>query len=70
MCSTDDSAVDAWLFASVSIVLLAVTNLFSVSKYGEFEFWFAMAKVVAIIGFISLGFAVLMGWIPSAKPAA
>ncbi|UZD98083.1 GABA permease [Pseudomonas corrugata] len=57
-------SIDAWLFASVSIVALAVTNLFSVSKYGEFEFWFAMAKVVAIIGFISLGFAVLMGWIP------
>jgi len=56
--------VDAWLFALLSIVLLVVTNLFSVSKYGEFEFWFAMAKVVAIIGFIGLGFAVLMGWIP------
>ncbi|MDI2143623.1 MULTISPECIES: amino acid permease [unclassified Pseudomonas] len=56
--------VDAWLFALVSIILLVITNLFSVSKYGEFEFWFAMAKVVAIIGFIGVGFAVLMGWIP------
>jgi AAT family amino acid transporter/GABA permease len=56
--------IDTWLFALSSIVLLVVTNLFSVSKYGEFEFWFAMAKVVAIIGFIGLGFAVLMGWIP------
>ncbi|WP_025112099.1 amino acid permease [Pseudomonas sp. H1h] len=56
--------VDAWLFALLSIVLLVITNLFSVSKYGEFEFWFALAKVVAIIGFIGLGFAVLMGWLP------
>ena len=56
--------IDAWLFALASIIVLVVTNLFSVSKYGEFEFWFAMAKVVAIIGFIALGFAVLMGWIP------
>ena len=56
--------IDAWLFALVSIIVLAVTNLFSVSKYGEFEFWFAMAKVVAIIGFIGVGFAVLMGWVP------
>ncbi|MGH8387022.1 MAG: GABA permease [Pseudomonas sp.] len=56
--------IDAWLFALVSIIALVVTNLFSVSKYGEFEFWFAMAKVVAIIGFIGVGFAVLMGWIP------
>ncbi|SMQ24577.1 GABA permease [Pseudomonas helmanticensis] len=56
--------VDAWLFALLSIIALVVTNLFSVSKYGEFEFWFAMAKVVAIIGFIGVGFAVLMGWLP------
>jgi GABA permease len=56
--------IDAWLFALVSIIALVVTNLFSVAKYGEFEFWFAMAKVVAIIGFIALGIAVLMGWIP------
>jgi GABA permease len=56
--------VDAWLFALGSIIALVVTNLFSVSKYGEFEFWFAMAKVVAIIGFIGVGFAVLMGWAP------
>jgi GABA permease len=56
--------IDAWLFALLSIFLLVITNLFSVSKYGEFEFWFAMAKVVAIIGFIGLGGAVLMGWIP------
>ncbi|OKO45512.1 amino acid permease [Pseudomonas sp. BTN1] len=56
--------VDAWLFALISIVLLVITNLFSVAKYGEFEFWFAMAKVIAIVGFIGLGFSVLMGWIP------
>ncbi|MFJ3466259.1 amino acid permease [Pseudomonas sp. NPDC090201] len=57
-------AVDAWLFALLSIVALMATNLFSVAKYGEFEFWFAMIKVTAIIAFIGLGFAVLMGWVP------
>ena len=56
--------VDAWVFALGSIIALVLTNLFSVSKYGEFEFWFAMTKVVAIIGFIGVGFAVLMGWVP------
>ncbi|CAK9888714.1 MULTISPECIES: GABA permease [Pseudomonas] len=56
--------VDAWLFALLSIIALAATNLFSVAKYGEFEFWFALFKVVAIIAFISLGAAVLMGWLP------
>ncbi|MBF8780011.1 amino acid permease [Pseudomonas fulva] len=56
--------IDSWLFALGSIVLLAATNLFSVAKYGEFEFWFAILKVAAIIGFIGLGFAALMGWLP------
>ena len=46
-------------------VLLAGTNLFSVAKYGEFEFWFAILKVTAILGFIGLGFAALMGWLPN-----
>jgi hypothetical protein len=35
-------------------VLLTFTNLFSVAKYGEFEFWFAMLKVIAIVAFIAL----------------
>ncbi|WP_437880665.1 amino acid permease [Pseudomonas sp. LRF_L74] len=56
--------VDAWLFALLSIVALAATNLFSVAKYGEFEFWFALLKVTAIIGFIAFGFAVLLDWVP------
>ncbi|MFC5695521.1 GABA permease [Pseudomonas sp. GCM10022186] len=56
--------IDIWLYALVSVVALAATNLFSVAKYGEFEFWFAMFKVVAIIGFIALGSAALMGWLP------
>ncbi|MFJ1337652.1 GABA permease [Pseudomonas caricapapayae] len=56
--------VESWLFALLSIIVLAATNLFSVAKYGEFEFWFAMFKVLAIIAFISLGAAVLMGWVP------
>jgi L-asparagine transporter-like permease len=57
--------VDSWIFALASVLLLACTNLFSVAKYGEFEFWFAMLKVTAIIGFIGLGFAALMGWLPN-----
>ena len=57
--------VDSWIFALASIILLAGTNLFSVAKYGEFEFWFAILKVMAILGFIGLGFAALLGWLPN-----
>ncbi|WP_264316585.1 MULTISPECIES: amino acid permease [Pseudomonas] len=54
--------VDSWIFALASVLLLAGTNLFSVAKYGEFEFWFAILKVTAILGFIGLGFAAPKGW--------
>jgi GABA permease len=47
--------VAIWAFALVITMLLTVTNLFSVKNYGEFEFWFALLKVLAIIGFIVLG---------------
>lgn len=33
-------------------------------NYGEFEFWFALIKVVAIIGFIALGVLAILGLLP------
>ncbi|HUJ96182.1 MAG TPA: amino acid permease [Terriglobales bacterium] len=42
-----------------SVVLLAI-NLLSVGKYGRFEFWFAMIKVVTIAAFIIIGSALLL----------
>ena len=36
----------------VLVVLLTASNLFSVRSYGEFEFWFSLLKVVAIVAFI------------------
>ncbi|MFV3308709.1 GABA permease [Pseudomonas sp. NY15181] len=56
--------VETWVFALSMTLLLTVTNLFSVAKYGEFEFWFAMLKVVAIMAFIGLGAAALLGILP------
>ena len=56
--------VEPWLFALSMTVLLTATNLFSVAKYGEFEFWFAMLKVIAIVAFIGLGLAALFGVLP------
>ncbi|MGV8790249.1 amino acid permease, partial [Pseudomonas aeruginosa] len=32
-------AIDTWIFALAVTFLLTVTNLFSVARYGEFEFW-------------------------------
>ncbi len=56
--------VPLWLSALVFMVLMTATNLFSVSSYGEFEFWFAGIKVAAIIAFIAAGAAFIFGWWP------
>ncbi|MEK6290430.1 MAG: GABA permease [Paraburkholderia tropica] len=53
--------VQTWVFALGITSLLTVTNLFSVKNYGEFEFWFALVKVVAIIIFLCIGGAAIFG---------
>jgi len=47
--------IPTWVSAAVFFVLLNALNLASVRIYGEAEFWFALIKVVAIIGMIVLG---------------
>ncbi|MGU3432833.1 amino acid permease [Actinomycetes bacterium M1A6_2h] len=56
-----------WLYALVIVILLTGTNLFSVGNYGEFEFWFALIKVVAIVAFIALGVAAIFGLLPNSE---
>jgi len=45
----------AWLPALVTIGLVLMINLFSVSNFGEVEFWFALIKIVAILCLIAVG---------------
>lgn len=59
--------IAVWVFTLVITILLTLTNLFSVKNYGEFEFWFALVKVLAIIAFIVLGAAALFGLIPGSQ---
>jgi len=58
--------VPAWLFSFGIVFLLTFTNLFSVKNFGEFEFWFSIVKVIAIIGFIVLGALAVTGKLPTA----
>ena len=53
--------IPIWVTSLVLMVLLTLTNLASVRAYGEFEFWFASIKVAAIIAFICLGVAYVLG---------
>lgn len=57
-------ALPQWAWVLVLMAVLTVTNLFSVKSYGEFEFWFASIKVAAIIVFILLGLAAVLGLFP------
>src|ERR1700712_4144328 len=50
-----------WLLSLILMVLMTATNLFSVSSFGEFEFWFAGIKVAAIIVFIGIGSLYVLG---------
>jgi GABA permease len=50
-----------WLMSLLLMSLMTATNLFSVSSFGEFEFWFAGIKVAAIIVFIALGTLFVLG---------
>jgi len=51
-------AVPQWVWvASVSAGLVAI-NATAVSRFGEFEYWFALIKVVAIAAFIVVGLSV------------
>jgi GABA permease len=56
--------VPLWLCALIFMNLMTATNLFSVSSYGEFEFWFAGIKVAAILVFIGLGSLFVLGLWP------
>jgi GABA permease len=56
--------VPLWLLSLVLMLLMTATNLFSVTSYGEFEYWFAGVKVVTITAFIALGTLFVLGLWP------
>ncbi|MEW2414934.1 amino acid permease [Streptomyces sp. NPDC046866] len=64
-------AVPQWAWALIVMVVLTATNLGSVASYGEFEFWFAGIKVVAIGAFVVVGMLAVFGVLPgSDNPGA
>ncbi|MBB4892435.1 GABA permease [Streptomyces olivoverticillatus] len=60
-------AVPQWGWALIVMLVLTATNLASVSSYGEFEFWFAGIKVVAIAAFVVIGLLAVFGVLPGSK---
>lgn len=59
--------IPIWLFSLVITLALTGSNLLSVKNYGEFEFWLALCKVIAIPAFIFLGAVAISGFYPYAE---
>ncbi|SAL41303.1 amino acid permease [Caballeronia telluris] len=47
--------IPTWVSALVFFGVINAINLTSVKSYGEMEFWFAIVKVLAIVGMIAFG---------------
>jgi len=52
---TDMVGLPVWAVALILLTALTAVNLISVRSFGEFEFWFASIKVVAVVLFIGAG---------------
>lgn len=53
--------VPAWVWVVLVSMGLVLVNALQVGNFGEFEYWFAMIKVVAIIVFIAVGISLIAG---------
>jgi len=47
--------VPVWATAAVCFVLINALNFINVRAFGEFEFWFALIKVVTVVAMIMMG---------------
>ena len=61
-------AVPRWPWVALVSLLLIAINTAKVSRFGEVEYWFALIKVAAILAFIAVGLALVVGLGP--VPAA
>jgi L-asparagine transporter-like permease len=65
-CSLWFPGVPQWIWVvCVSVGLIAI-NAMHVGNFGEFEYWFAIIKVIAIVAFILLGLGLIFGFGPKA----
>lgn len=49
----------AWIPGVIAMVILGAANLISVKSFGEFEFWFALIKIITIILMIVAGLGLI-----------
>lgn len=59
--------VPQWIWVVLVSSALVGLNAMQVNYLGEFEYWFAMIKVAAIVAFILVGLVLILGW--GSRPA-
>jgi amino acid transporter, AAT family len=55
------SSVPQWIWVVLVSAGLLALNAMQVNRLGEFEYWFAMIKVAAIVAFIVVGLSLILG---------
>ncbi|MER5945044.1 amino acid permease [Streptomyces sp. NPDC001904] len=60
--------VPEWLWVALFMLVFTGTNVSAVKNFGEFEFWFATLKVVAIVAFLVIGVLALFGLLGNDAP--
>ena len=53
--------VPQWIWVVLISAALVAVNSMQVNRLGEFEYWFAMIKVTAIVAFIIVGLSLILG---------
>jgi AAT family amino acid transporter len=53
--------VPQWIWVVLVSAALVALNSMQVNRLGEFEYWFAMIKVAAIVAFILVGMSLILG---------
>jgi L-asparagine transporter-like permease len=54
-------SVPQWIWVVLVSIALVALNSMQVNRLGEFEYWFAMVKVTAIVAFVIVGLALIFG---------
>ncbi|MEU2629891.1 amino acid permease [Kitasatospora sp. NPDC007106] len=63
-------AVPQWLMVLLFMSVFTAVNLTDVRNFGEFEFWFALVKVAAIVAFLVVGVLAIAGVLPGGDTGA
>jgi L-asparagine transporter-like permease len=60
--------LDNWIIGAILLAAMTAVNLMSARSFGEFEFWFASIKVIAILLFIGACLTYAIGWTSPTGP--